>query len=278
MSWSTCIIRPDSSMRCLKSRKGAGAFTLVELLVVIAIIALLMAILMPALNRAREHGKRAACFGNVRQLILAWCMYADENEDKIVNGAAGFSYRNMSWGDHSRELAWVDAVSADWDVAIKGIRDGALWSYVKNTDVYRCPTGRRGEALTYAIMFSMNAVCHDEVKGVKGAHIKNRNEIHSPAPQLRLVFIDEGYMTPDAYAVHYTREEWFDDPPVRHGDGTNVTYADGHAEYWKWKATETIKEGRKRADSTSARWTPKTPEGKEDLHRMQRGCWGRLGY
>jgi prepilin-type N-terminal cleavage/methylation domain-containing protein len=64
------------------------AFTLIELLVVVAIIAILMAILMPALQRAREQGKRAACLNNLRQLALAWIMYADENDDKIVNGEA----------------------------------------------------------------------------------------------------------------------------------------------------------------------------------------------
>ena len=64
------------------------AFTLIELLVVVAIIAILMAILMPALQRAREQGKRAACLNNLKQLQLAWIMYADENDDKIVNGEA----------------------------------------------------------------------------------------------------------------------------------------------------------------------------------------------
>jgi len=63
-------------------RRSHG-FTLSELLVVIAIIAILMAILMPALNRARLQGKRAACMGNLKQLTLAWIMYADENDDKI---------------------------------------------------------------------------------------------------------------------------------------------------------------------------------------------------
>ena len=60
------------------------AFTLIELLVVIAVIAILMAILMPALNRAREQGKRAACLNNLRQMMTGWIMYADENEDKIL--------------------------------------------------------------------------------------------------------------------------------------------------------------------------------------------------
>ena len=53
------------------------AFTLIELLVVIAIIALLMAILMPTLRRAREQGQRAVCLSNLKQLTLAWIMYAD---------------------------------------------------------------------------------------------------------------------------------------------------------------------------------------------------------
>ena len=264
--------------REIRQRPGRTGFTLVELLVVIAIIALLMAILMPALHRAKEQGKRAACFGNVRQLILAWVMYADDNDDRIVNGAAGYSNRDMPWGDHRGELAWVDAISTDWDTAIQGIKDGALYQYLKNVDIYRCSTGRPGEALTYSIMFSMNAVCHPEVQGVKGAHIKNRNEIHSPPPGMRLVFIDEGHMTPDAYAVYYSQERWFDDPPVRHGDGTNVAFAAGHAEYWKWKAAETVREGRARQDSDPVTWVPTTAEGKKDLHRMQRGCWGRLGY
>ena len=64
------------------------AFTLIELLVVIAIIALLMAILMPALSRAREQGKRAVCLSHLKQMQLSWIIYADENDGRIVNGNA----------------------------------------------------------------------------------------------------------------------------------------------------------------------------------------------
>lgn len=62
--------------------RKSEAFTLIELLVVIAIIAVLMGILMPALSRARENGKRAVCLNNSRQLTMAWMMYADDNEGK----------------------------------------------------------------------------------------------------------------------------------------------------------------------------------------------------
>ena len=63
-------------------------FTLIELLVVIAIIAVLMGILMPALGRAREQGRRAVCLNHLKTLTLGWMMYADQNDDRIVNGEA----------------------------------------------------------------------------------------------------------------------------------------------------------------------------------------------
>jgi prepilin-type N-terminal cleavage/methylation domain-containing protein/prepilin-type processing-associated H-X9-DG protein len=254
------------------------AFTLIELLVVIAIIAILMAILIPALNRAREQGKRAVCLSNLKQLALAWIMYADDNDDVLVNGAVGYSNVNMQWGDHRGEKAWVDTYSTTWDTAVQGIKNGALWPYVKELNIYRCPTGRRGEALTYSIMFSMNAVNHTPTQGVRGAFIKKRSEITNPAPAYRLVFIDEGYMTPDAYAVYYDQELWWDDPPVRHGDGTTLSFADGHAEHWKWRGIDTIKRARSEEDQHTGNWTPQTDAGFRDLHRMQKGCWGRLGY
>jgi prepilin-type N-terminal cleavage/methylation domain-containing protein/prepilin-type processing-associated H-X9-DG protein len=254
------------------------AFTLIELLVVIAVIAVLMSILMPALQRARESGKRAACLSNLKQLTLAWNMYADESDDRLVNGATGYSNVNQAWGDHRNERAWVDGYSnSDWDVQIKAIRDGALFPFVKNERLYKCPTGRRGQALTYSIMFSMNAVCHTWVQGVKGAHVKKRTEIKPNLAQ-RLVFIDEGYMKPDAYAVYYQQATWFDNPPVRHGDGVTVSFADGHVEHWKWRAAETIKYAREHENSGPTSWTPTTDEGFDDLYQVQKGCWGKLGY
>jgi prepilin-type N-terminal cleavage/methylation domain-containing protein len=75
----------------VSNRKSGGfqeAFTLIELLVVIAIIAILMAILMPALNRVREQGRRAVCLNHIKTLTLCWIMYADDNDDRIVNGEA----------------------------------------------------------------------------------------------------------------------------------------------------------------------------------------------
>ena len=258
-------------------RKG---FTLIELLVVFAIIASLMSILMPALKRAREQGRRAACLSNCKQLVLAWNMYADENDDKIVNGATGFSDRTTNWGDHANELSWIDGFNPGPgnEKLVEGdIMRGALWPYIKSVKIFRCPTGRRGEALTYSIMFSMNAVNHPPTQGKPGVHIKRRNEI-KPNTASRLVFIDEGWLTSDAFAVFFDQEQWWDDAPVRHGDGTTVSFADGHAEHWKWKGTDTIKRARDMENTHQGNWTPETEAGFRDLYRMQKGCWGRLEY
>ena len=72
-----------------KQFQTGKAFTLIELLVVISIIALLVSILMPALAKAREQAKQAVCLINLRNLSLAWTLYADNNDGKLSNGSKG---------------------------------------------------------------------------------------------------------------------------------------------------------------------------------------------
>ncbi len=275
-----------------KKRKG---FTLIELLVVIAIIAILMAILMPTLNRAREQGRRAACLANLKQLTLAWLMYADENDSKIVSGDAGYDHGTP--GSSNFEKAWVGKCWHDnyttgeqLPVASQtdGIKEGALWPYVREVKVYSCPTGTKGEMVTYAAMDSVNGRTSERGSVTSGSAgrrvgrtvlwLKRTTDIRVPGPAYRLVYIDEGWVTPDSFAVHYDQSRWWDDPPVRHGDGTNVSMADGHVEYWKWRGTDTIKAGRERQRAHSSDITPETEAGFEDLHKVQKYTWGRLGY
>jgi prepilin-type N-terminal cleavage/methylation domain-containing protein/prepilin-type processing-associated H-X9-DG protein len=278
-------------------------FTLIELLVVIAVIAVLMAVLMPALRRAREQGRRAVCLSNLKQLVLAWVLYADSNEDKLVNGAPcgrRCTVEIPTWDldDHENETPWIGAADDEpEDCQLQAIKLGAMWPYVKNLKLYRCPTGLKGELVTYAIMDGMNGM--PEFRGnVKqpGVWIKRLSEIHKPPPASRMVFIDEGWITLDSYAVHIDDEAWFDDPPSRHGDGTPLSFADGHCEYYKWKGLWTIEHARSTErshprnnvvpgtgidtdhDGVPDKYVEATRDDYEDLQYIQRGCWGRIDY
>ena len=257
----------------MDKRRG---FTLVELLVVIAVIAILMAILMPALRLAREQGKRAVCLNNLKQLTLAWLVYTHENEDCMVNGEAG--------GSRPGEEAWIGKCWHDdyrngtllpKAVQITAIMEGALWPYCSNIKLYRCPTGYRGEMVTYAAMDSVNGRARANTKN-DGVWVNNTMQLDQP--QQRAVFIDEGWVSPDSYAVHYNQETWYDDPMIRHGNGTSLSFADGHSAYWKWKGSDTIKYGKERDRDWGGGFTPDTDDGFQDLYRMQRACWGKLGY
>ena len=211
----------------------------------------------------RERAKQAVCLANLKQLTSAWLSYAQANDGRIVNGAAGI---NRIWSD-KREIAWVGQCWAS-NFAAGGqmaaaqqrisIQMGALWPYVRETRLYRCPDGHPGQMLTYAIVDSMNGLARpgtsesygSGTKGIKVGDtvlwITNLAEIVAPGPAERMVFIDEGWVTPDSFGVHYRMEQWWDTPPVRHGDGTSVSFADGHCEPWQWQGEETILTGRAR--------------------------------
>jgi len=291
---------PELKISHPRSGRPQDAFTLIELLVVIAIIAILMAILMPTLNRAREQGRRAACLNNVKSLTLCWIMYADDNDDRLVNGEAYWSPTTIpsapvpTSGPHKGEQYWVGNDCATGFMQgeqrllkeqIEAIRVGAMFPYCKTEKVYRCPTGIRGEMRTYSTAYGMNG-CFDATGTYNGnlgvrvgrtvLMVKKRSEISVPAPTYRLVFLDEGRITPDSFAIHYVRPQWWDPPFVRHADGTNVGFADGHSDYWKYGGTETIEIGK--MANPPHNYTPTTPEGIADVQKMQIGTWGRLGY
>jgi prepilin-type processing-associated H-X9-DG protein len=102
--------------------------------------------------------------------------------------------------------------------------------------------------------------------------IKKRMDI--PNPAYRIVFLDDGGTTPSAlggWTVQVTLEQWWDPPPIRHGDGTTFSFADGHSEYHKWKDPRTIEFG-KRVPPTAGSGTQ---AGNEDLHWAAVAMWGK---
>ncbi len=235
-----------------------SAFTLIELLVVIAIIAILMSIALPALHQVKEHGKRAVCLHNQRQLSLAWTLYSDDHDGKIVNG----------WtGDHD---SWAGEVHVgdDPETQIDAIKRGVMFPYCNNVKLFKCPTGVRGEVLTYAPSSAMNGG-HEGT----GPVLKKRTEIRRAAGVF--VFIDEGCITPDSYVLHYNEPRWWDLAPLRHAKGTTLSFADAHSEYWSWKDTRTIELAEREGPGG---WAEVEHRNNEDLKRLQRAMWGGLGY
>ncbi len=276
----------------MRSKRG---FTLIELLVVIAVIAILMAILMPALQRAREQGQRAVCLSTLKQLTLAWIMYYDENDGKLVNAETGNP--PPSNGHVANEPLWCGKCWSDSyntkggarqtrQFQEDGIKAGIFWQgkYINELGAFACPTGMRDELLTYNPFDGVNGLPRPGTftgnvgtKGPTGKKLWCKRQTEIANPSERLVFIDEGWATPDSFATHWQGTwRWWDQPVTRHGDGTNVSYADGRADYRKWKGTTTVKWGREHVGWMAGDCTPETEEDWDDLRFVHKGCWGQV--
>ncbi|MFQ6036205.1 MAG: type II secretion system protein [Sedimentisphaerales bacterium] len=250
------------------------AFTLIELLVVIAIIAILMAILMPSLRLAREQARSINCRSNVRNLTLAWLMYKDENDGKLVGGVPQAENRSP----------WV-FLPPSWQTAgveqkKEYIKKGLLWPFVKNIEAYRCPSDRRPNSpyhkyayRTYSIaggLYGTNPNGGWEILPcIKFSDIKN--------PATKYVFLaecDPRGVNLGSWVMRPKSRRWVDPFGVWHSRNTNTLgFADGHAIMHRWISEDLIDwnlaalEGEQKF--REAGWFTRTPNSEDELEDFE---------
>jgi len=254
------------------------AFTLIELLVVISIIALLIAILMPALNKAREQAAGSVCLGNQKALLMGWLMYADDNDGLLVGPAVGYNSganwwepqnnqdgRKEQWVEPAQDEAgvWLDASFGD-DITDKdryrGLEQGDLWKYVKALDVYHCPGDPRWRKRpspnnpfrSYSITYALGVSPFSDGRvPAKQFGTKKLHNVYMPSG--KHVFIEENHNAPRGYndggwylpvdRININDPdgwEWWDPISVWHNKKSTLSFVDGHAESHNWVDERTL--------------------------------------
>jgi prepilin-type N-terminal cleavage/methylation domain-containing protein/prepilin-type processing-associated H-X9-DG protein len=233
-----------------------NGFTLIELLVVIAIIAVLMAILMPSLNIAREQARGIACSSNQKTLALGYIMYAGDNDDAVCGGMAMHSTVNgvPPWVMPPLENSSGSIVKmGDGPVTRRqrynGLMEGELYKYIKDVGAYHCPGDNRitrgtsrGMGLEYLIYRSYSLT--DYMKAVEPADPKKWSAFRSQA--IKMLFVEEIY---DGSSGNYNHGAWsykpgtgamWDPLGIFHSNACTFSFMDGHAERKKWDDQRTV--------------------------------------
>lgn len=230
-------------------RKSANGFTLIELLVVIAIIAILAGMLLPALAKAKEKASGISCVNNLKQLSLAAHLYGVDYSDHIPPNYLGTTN------------AWIGGNVALLPGAtnILDIRHGRLFPYNQSEKIYTCPSdkfplkvGTRtlevSRVRSYSLSGMMGINTPDARNSVHFGIPENRrfSDVSDPGPSQALFFVDE-QADPNLGSVNLTSIDdgyfavdtqqsatWRNPPASRHGNGGVLSFADGHAEQWRW--------------------------------------------
>jgi len=237
----------------LSGQRPRAAFTLIELLVVIAIIAILAAMLLPALSKAKLKAQGVFCLNNTKQLGLAWMLYADDHNGRLAYNLGGDA-RTRSVAQRTN-INWVNNVMTwgleDDNTNVALMAQSSLAPYsLKSMAIYRCPSDnalsdeQRLEGWTARVRsYSMNAMIGDAGDfSTTGVNRNNPKYVQFfqvtsiPEPATIFVFLDEhpdsindGYFVNRAYSTN-----WYDLPASYHNGAASFTYADGHSQAHRW--------------------------------------------